>query len=195
MEKSLKLTVNSISLDYLNFNSFSSSKGWVGYFEKSGDFSLEIVEESIKLIERFLSPHRDDLFVISALSYDDKREDDEKIIHTYGPIYEMAKAQKFLLPMKEEFEKYLYGESNLTASCLSLHFNDKDNFLDICRLLMTHGGVLGSVFFLINMESVFAIYPHEEQGFGFIELSSSTVCTDFLKSIENNNMFNVYHSY
>ena len=104
----------------------------------------------------------------------------------------MAKCKNFLLPMKGEFEKYLYGESALTASSLCLHFSNKNIFLDICRLLMVHGGVIGDVFFLINIDSGFAIYPHDDQGFGFIEFGSSTVCTDFLESIENNNSFNVY---
>ncbi|KHN54879.1 hypothetical protein [Pectobacterium fontis] len=193
MEKSLKLTSNSFNFNLvdINFSSFSSSNKWVGCFEKKSSFAISLIDDSIEIVRNFFSPHWDGFFALSALSFDDERETDGGILEEYGDVYDDAKVNNYLKPLSDDFESYLYGEIPLPASSLSLHF-DNDNFINICRLIMGHGGVLGQVFFMINLELKLAIYPHGDIGFGIISLGEDdAVCKSFLNSLIGNDDFNI----
>ncbi|MCU1799732.1 hypothetical protein CUU45_21005 [Pectobacterium polaris] len=191
MGKLLKLTNNSFHLTNIDFDSFSSSNKWVGCFEKNAPFTLSLIDESIKIVNDFFSPYWEGFFALSALSFDDERESDEGVINEYGGLYNDAKVNGYLRLLTEDFENYLYGDTLLPASSLSLHF-DNNNFMDICKLVMGHGGVLGQVFFMVNLKLSLAIYPHNDIGFGIISFGEDDVfCQSFLNSLSENNKFNV----
>ncbi|AFR04621.1 hypothetical protein H4F69_19235 [Pectobacterium brasiliense] len=191
MEKSLKLTSSNFNLTDINFNSFSSSNKWVGCFEKKTPFSTLLIDDSIDIVRSFFSPHWDDFFALSALSFNDEREVESGILKEYGEIYNDAKINNYLKPLSDDFESYLYGDIPLPASSLSLHF-DNGNFMDVCKLIMGHGGVLGQVFFMINLKLQLAIYPHGDIGFGVISFDKDDViCKSFLNSLIGNDDFNI----
>ncbi|MBQ4791510.1 hypothetical protein F9U39_18970 [Pectobacterium versatile] len=191
MEKSLKLTSDSFHLTNVNFSSFSSSNKWVGCFERNSSFSLSLIDESIKIVSDFFSPYWEGFFALSALSFDDERERDESIINEYGGLYNDSKVNGYLKSLNDDFESYLYGDALLSASSLSLHF-DNNNFMDVCKLIMGHGGVLGQVFFMVNLKLKLAIYPHGDIGFGIISFDEDDVfCQSFLNSLSGNKKFNV----
>ncbi|AOR61129.1 hypothetical protein [Pectobacterium parmentieri] len=191
MGKSLKLTNNSFYFEKINFDSFSSSNKWIGYFEKSTPFTSSLIDESIEIVSGFFSPYWDDFFALSALSFDDEREIDEAIINKYGDLYNYAKDNNYLKPLNNDFENYLYGDIPLPTSSLSLHF-DNNRFMDICKLIMGHGGVLGQVFLMVNLKLNLAIYPHNDLGFGIISFGENDAfCQSFLSSLSGNRKFNV----
>lgn len=73
MEKSSKLKINNniswggINLSGINFNGFSSSPGWVGYF-CSSELELSSIKKSSQMVGSFFNI--DEFFMLSALSYD-----------------------------------------------------------------------------------------------------------------------------
>ncbi|MCE9994533.1 hypothetical protein LZ633_21430 [Enterobacter asburiae] len=189
MGKLSKLT-NSFSLSDINFSGFSVSKKWTGHFEINKKFAFSLVDEAISLFEDFFSTD-DEIIIIIALSFDDSREDDSEILKKYQALYKKIRTKKLLSPMTDSFEKYLYGESSLPASCLNFSFS-RDDFLDLSRLIMCHAGVIGQVCFYINPSLNIAIYPHDDIGFGCIALNDDNkACLDFLNHCSTNENFNV----
>ncbi|QWT40039.1 hypothetical protein [Dickeya dadantii] len=190
MEKSLKLTNNEFCFGRINFDSFSSSVGWKGFFERKESFSFSLVDDAIRLAHDFFSPHWNGFFALSALSFDDDRESDENVINKYKSIYEDLKLKGYLKVLSDNFESYLCGDIHLVASDVSIHF-DVENFMNVCRIMMAHGSVLGQVFFMINLELGVVIYPHEDTGFGCISLNKNDMSVDFLNYVSKNDNFNV----
>jgi len=172
MVKLSKLT-SGFSLSDINFSGFSQSENWVGYFEKKGAFSYDLIDKAINLFEGFFGASGDEGIILVALSFNDEREDDVDTIKKYGKLYEDVKDKGLVFPMNDDFESYLYGDSCLPASSLKLSF-DANDFKDLSRLLMCHAGVIGQVCFYINLSKNVAIYPHDDVGFGCIALNSDT---------------------
>jgi hypothetical protein len=186
MEK-LSRSTDKIPLGNINFSGFSQSKGWVGFFETNKGYSPQIVDEALRIFHEFFSSHWDGFFALSSLVYDDQNETDESIISLYGEKYEKAKKEGYLNPVSDAFESYLYGDVSLPAAEVTVHF-DRNDFIDICKLLMMHSGVIGEVFFMINPELGVAVYPHQDLGFGIICFGDNyLLCQRFLKSADNGN--------
>lgn len=180
----MPITTN-LALSSINFEGFSTSPGWVGYFGKkrSHRFALSLVDEAVALTSDFFGPCWKDFFVVSALAYGDSIEGDKKIINAYDYIYENAKKWGYLKPISSEFERYLWGDAPLAATSLSLHF-DNNHFSDMCKLVIAHGDVCGQVFFMININLKIILYPHDDLGFGVISLDASSLLSrDFLDYI------------
>lgn len=177
--------MSSLSLDSINFEGFSTSPGWVGYFGKKDThrYTLSLVDEAVTLTSDFFGPCWKDFFVISALAYTEGEIKDQEIQDAYGAIFENAKKQGYLMPMSSEFESYLWGDTPLAASSLSLHF-DNSHFSDVCKLVIAHDHICGQVFFMVNMKLKIILYPHDDLGFGVISLDkSSSLGNDFLDYI------------
>ncbi|CBJ79444.1 hypothetical protein XBJ2_2880002 [Xenorhabdus bovienii str. Jollieti] len=191
MEKSLKLINNNFSLSEFNFSGFSSSVNWVGFFERKHDFSYHLIDESIELFSDFFEGKHASPTIITALSFDDDKEDDIETIARYQEIYHSVKEKNLLLPMTESYENYLYGETLLPAHSLSFSFT-KNDFIDLSKLIMCHAGVIGQVCFYINPALNIGVYPHEDTGFGCIALNGEkNTCIDFLTYCKKNENFNV----
>lgn len=190
MEKLSKLT-NSFSLEDINFGGFSTSPSWVGYFEKNKDFSYALIDEAVGLFESFFQSKSERGVVVTALSFDDEREEDDEVVRRYQHLYEGMKEKRLLLPMTESFEGYLYGDTCLPASSLSLSF-ERSDFTAVSKLLMCHAGVVGQVGFYIDPLLGVAIYPHDDVGFGCIALNSEDkVCREFLSYCSRSDNFSV----
>ncbi|WFQ79112.1 hypothetical protein PXH59_16075 [Xenorhabdus sp. SF857] len=191
MEKSLKLINNNFSLNGFNFSGFSSSLNWVGFFERKNGFSYQLIDEAIELSSSFFKGKDGNPTIITALSFDDEKEDDIETITRYQEIYCNAKERNLLLPMTESYESYLYGETLLPAHSLSISFKEND-FIDLSKLIMCHSGVIGRVCFYINPTLNICIYPHEDTGFGCIALNEEkSTCIDFLTFCNKNENFNI----
>lgn len=183
MEKLSKLTNNMVSLERINFSGFSTSKKWEGCFEKRGSFDFSLIEDAIGAVQSFFGSHWNDFFSISALSYNDEIELHKKMPKEYHVFYEHAKEKGYLRKHDDYFESYLYGDIPLPASSLSIHFDD--DFFDISRLVMGHGGVIGQVLFSINIKIGVVLYPHDDIGFGIISIKDNDkLCREFLHSID-----------
>ncbi|WP_350307690.1 hypothetical protein [Photorhabdus viridis] len=192
MEKSLKLINNNFSLNEFNFSGFSSSVNWVGYFERKYSFSYHLLDEAIELFSDFFKGKHGNSTIITALSFDDDKEDDIETLTRYQKLYHNAKERRMLLPMTESYESYLYGDTLLPAHSLSFSFTE-DDFIDISKLIMCHSGVIGQVCFYINPMLNIAVYPHEDTGFGCMALNETkATCIDFLRYCEKNENFNVF---
>ncbi|MGG7637518.1 hypothetical protein [Pseudomonas sp. ES1] len=185
-----KLT-SGFSFGDINFGGFSTSASWVGYFEKNKEFSYALVDEAVDLFESFFRSKSERGVVVTALSFDDEREEDDEVIRRYQHLYEEMKEKRLLLPMSESFECYLYGETCLPVSSLSLSF-ERSDFTAISKLLMCHTGVVGQVGFYIDPLLSVAIYPHDDIGFGCIALNSDDgICREFLNHCSRSGSFNV----
>ena len=184
MEKSSKLTINSLSLRNINFGGFSTSNKWVGCFEKKERFCFSLIESAIKTSEDFFGDEWNNFFALSALSYDDEASPLRGMPEEYNVIYNRAKEKGYLNPDDDDFGSYLYGDTPLPAASLSIHFDSSD-FLDMSRLVMGHVGVVGQVLFFINLTLGVAIYPHEDIGFGAISLNGDDdVCKKFIYGVD-----------
>lgn len=188
----MKMNSRSLHLKNINFEGFSTSNQWVGYFEKKGAYDFALIEDAITIISNFFSEQWKNFFALSALSYDDETKPHEKMPKNYNHIYSKAKHKKYLKEGDDNFGDYLYGDAPLPASSLSIHF-DYNDFLDMSRIVMGHGGVIGEGLFLINLELGLVLYPHEDIGFGVISLSKDTsLCLKFLRDCYRyNEKFNI----
>ena len=191
MKNVSQLTGKTLSFYGINFSTFSASPNWCGYFEIKVDFSFELIDEAIFLFESFFAPKSKKIMIVTALSYDDSREENISVLQKYNSIYENNKEKNLLAPLTSCYEKYLFGDIPLPANALNFSFSLND-FIDISKLIMGHAGVLGQVCFYLNQEVGVAIYPHEDIGFGCISLSSDKIiCQEFLRYCSSSHNFNV----
>lgn len=97
MKKLSKLPINnSLCFRNIDFNGFSRSKKWVGYFGANDLGDTANIKRASKLLERFFSEDLDGFFLLSALVYDDNSEIDDELkqssyLEEYLSLYEEAK--------------------------------------------------------------------------------------------------------
>ncbi|VEG13958.1 hypothetical protein [Moraxella cuniculi] len=206
MEKSLKLkTNNAVNLMGINFNSFSSSSGWAGYFYTPDLTGLHEIKQASQLVETFFNIN--DFFMISALSYNKNKNifdlnpddpDDHRDIlknRLFGESYKKAIDYGFLQESNEMF--FLESEQGILAQMLRLDF-DSSVFLEFCEVLMAYyfSPVIGQECFLINPKLGIALYPHDDHGYGCISLNNTDeekrLLVDFLKFCAQNDSFEVF---
>ncbi|MGV6988170.1 hypothetical protein ACWA5Z_04100 [Testudinibacter sp. P80/BLE/0925] len=194
MEKLSKLTANkNIHLANINFNGFSSSSTWIGYFEETELVEpLNGIKLACELFYNFFSNDLNDFILISALCFDDKADLDPRF-NDYNGIYEISKEKGYLKPLTDNYIKYLDG-SPLLANHLSIHF-DNDFFIPFCEMVMalSYSKVVGQVCFLINPKLQIALYPHDDTGFGVITLNENfSMGIEFLQYCGKNEFFDYY---
>lgn len=219
MEKSSKLKINNniswggINLSGIDFNGFSSSPGWVGYFYSS-ELELSSIRKSSQMVGSFFNI--DEFFMLSALSYDKDEDifdldssdpDDYRSIqknNLFADSYLKAIEYGFLQQYEGLYEKYLdeemrlpIREMDLPAHILRLDF-DSSIFLEFCEVAMAYyfSPVIGQRCFLINPKLGIALYPHDDIGYGCISLNNTAtekaLLVDFLKFCEQSEMFKVF---
>ncbi|ALL64730.1 hypothetical protein K788_00011765 [Paraburkholderia caribensis MBA4] len=76
---------------------------------------------------------------MTALSFDDEREIDRRILDGLDNLYVRFKENGILSPLTDDFEGYLYGDINLPATSLRFDFG-LQKFIDLSKLIMCHGG-------------------------------------------------------
>ncbi|WP_435932728.1 hypothetical protein ACSF86_04050 [Moraxella bovoculi] len=219
MEKSSKLKINNniswggINLSGIDFNGFSSSPGWVGYFYSS-ELELSSIKKSSQMVGSFFNIG--EFFMLSALSYDKDEDifdldsndpDDYRSIqknNLFADSYLKAIEYGFLQQYEGLYEKYLdeemrlpIREMDLPAHILRLDF-DSSIFLEFCEVAMAYyfSPVIGQRCFLINPKLGIALYPHDDIGYGCISLNNTAtekaLLVDFLKFCEQSEMFKVF---
>lgn len=191
MEKLSKSIINNDLLKKINFSGFSSSLGWIGYFERKGKFNLDLIDESIKLFDSFFSSSKNSM-TISALSFDDTRIVEDDIEKKYGKIYKKYVEKEVIFTLNDEYESYLYGDIEFPVSLIKCS-KDKETFIDLSKLLMCYNKILGQICFYIDLNYGLAIYPHDDTGFGCIVLNDNYEAGyEFLNSCKKNGEFDVY---
>ena len=219
MEKSSKLKINNniswggINLSGIDFNGFSSSPGWVGYFYSS-ELELSSIKKSSQMVGSFFNI--DEFLMLSALSYDKDEDifdldsndpDDYRSIqknNLFANSYFKAIEYGFLQPYEGLYEKYLDEEMqlpikavDLPAHILRLDF-DSSVFLEFCEVVIAYyfSPVVGQKCFLINPKLGIALYPHDDIGYGCISLNNNykekMILVDFLKFCNKDGYFDIY---
>lgn len=162
-----------LSLSDFDFSGFSFSKGWVGFFERKGAFSIDLVEEALHIMQSYFAEHRSDFFVITALCYNDvTTEKDKDIQKAYNGALHDMKQQGLLKPLNDSIADYFAGLAPLAYEHLQL--NDHTCMDSLSRLLMAHAEVRGQICFFIDLKLNLAIYPHEDTGYGAMGLNGKT---------------------
>ena len=201
MEKLLNSTTNSvISFDKINFNSFSSSPGWVGYFYARDLTMQSVIQLSSKIIESFFKDSMNDFFLLTALAYDDSAsipEFSNLEVSYYENVYNKAKEMGVLIPYNGLIEDF-YEDNKypFPANIMSLSF-DKQDILSFCELSMAYkyNKVVGDHCFLVNPKLKIALYPHEDIGYGCISLSDDcNKAIEFLNFCSKDDKFEVVFS-
>ena len=162
MKKLSKLPINnSLCFRNIDFNGFSRSNKWVGYFGANDLGDTANIKRASKLLERFFSEDLDGFFLLSALVYDDNSEIGDELkqssyLEEYLSLYEEAKKSNFLNEYAGVYEDYfesidLKNEPQPPISIFNMHFDSNKIFL-YCELVIAFyfGKVSGGICFLIN---------------------------------------------
>lgn len=196
---------NSIDLSRIDFHGFSSSKNWIGYFQwigivdetKKSEYNQELIHKAGLLLYEYFKDCWNDFFVLSGLRYDDEAENETGADELYGNVYNKAKEIGLLIPVDDEYEKWSdYKWFKLPKTQIPLHFLrfcfDKDFILPYSEMAMAmvFGKICGQKCFLINPKLQIALYPHDDIGYGCIDLGDNPkILTDFLNYCDKNQDF------
>ena len=172
MEKSSSLINKALKLSDINFNSFSHSKNWIGFFEIEDENWASGVDTALKLFDKYFNKFKKEVFVISALNYDDTNLSDETL--EVKTLHDKFKKLGILQEPNEHFDLGLGGEILLLAIYLRIDALRFDEIKDLAKLLMLYTYSLNEWRFFIFPSLNLAIYPHDEKGFGCIGLNDDT---------------------
>ena len=118
MDKSSNLINKALKLSDINFNSFSHSKNWIGFFEIEDENWTSGVDTALKLFDKYFYKFKKEVFVISALNYDDTNLSDETL--EVKTLHDKFKKLGILQEPNEHFDLGLNGEILLPAICLRI---------------------------------------------------------------------------
>ena len=172
MEKSSSLINKALKLSDINFNSFIHSKNWIGFFEIEDQNWTSGVDTALKLFDKYFYKFKKEVFVISALNYDDTNLSDEALAIKH--LHDKFKKLGILQEPNEHFDLGLNGEILLPAICLRIDALKFDEIKDLAKLLMLYTYSLNEWCFFIFPNLNLALYPHDEKGFGCIGLNDDT---------------------
>ncbi|MBS5828554.1 MAG: hypothetical protein KIC68_06735 [Campylobacter concisus] len=161
-----------LKLSDINFNSFIHSKNWIGFFEIEDENWTSGVDTALKLFDKYFYKFKKEVFVISALNYDDTNLSDEALAIKH--LHDKFKKLGILQEPNEHFDLGLNGEILLPAICLRIDALKFDEIKDLAKLLMLYTYSLNEWCFFIFPNLNLALYPHDEKGFGCIGLNDDT---------------------
>ena len=123
MENLSKLIINNeLCFRNINFNGFSTSNKWVGYFKAKDLSDVGNIKRASELLKTFFCKDLNNFFLLSALVYDDDSDIDDGIreseyLEEYLFLYEEAKKSNFLNDYggvyKEYFESILFNNLSI----------------------------------------------------------------------------------
>ncbi|MGH1601652.1 hypothetical protein [Campylobacter majalis] len=171
MEKSLKLINKTINFSDINFSSFSSSKNWVGFFEIENKSWSRGVNAALSLFVRYFKQYKDEVFVVSALNYDNRVDTTDKLLTKMKPLHDKFKNLGILQKSNEYFDLSATHDISLPAMCLRIDALEFDEIKDLAKLIMSYTYSINQWCFIIFPNLNLAIYPHDEKGFGCIGLN------------------------
>lgn len=195
MKKLLKSKNNYISLGKINFQRYSNSENWIGYYEAKNKSSISKIHDATQLFLDYFKEDIKNFILVSALADNSHSmiisTDKEDAI--YSSIFELAKQKGFIQEYSSEFNDYLEQDLELPAKLLNINF-ECDFYMPFCELVMAYyfNKIAGQVCFLINSELQLAFYPHDDIGFGCISLNSDILASvEFLEYCKKNEEFHV----
>ncbi|ERH27748.1 hypothetical protein HMPREF9065_01067 [Aggregatibacter sp. oral taxon 458 str. W10330] len=201
MENLSKLIINNeLCFRNINFNGFSTSNKWVGYFKAKDLSDVGNIKRASELLKTFFCKDLDNFFLLSALVYDDDSDIDDGIreseyLEEYLFLYEEAKKSNFLNDYdgvyKEYFESIdLKDEKQPPISIFNMHFDLNKIFL-YCELVLAFyfGKISGGICFLINPKLGIALYPHDDIGYGCISLTEDTSLSEMFLNFCNKDQY------
>jgi len=118
MKKLSSLISQTLKLSDINFNSFSHSKNWIGFFEIEDENWASGVDTALKLFDKYFNKFKNEAFVISALNYDDTNLSDETL--EVKTLHDKFKKLGILQEPNEHFDLGLDGKILLPAICLRI---------------------------------------------------------------------------
>ena len=118
MDKSSSLINKALKFSDINFNSFSHSKNWIGFFEIEDENWASGIDTALKLFDKYFYKFKDEAFVISALNYDDTNLSDETL--EVKTLHDKFKKLGILQEPNEHFDLGLDGKILLPAICLRI---------------------------------------------------------------------------
>lgn len=192
--------INNVNLSQINFNGLSTSENWVGYFQWAGflnkehnsKYSVDLFHKAGLLFYEYFKDCWNDFFLVSACAYDDNSKNEKDIDKIYGNTYEISKKNSLLKPYSETYDYWFSNKDiPLLAEFLTFCF-DKDFILPFSEMVMamTFRKVVGQQCFLINPKLQIALYPHEDIGYGCIDLGDNPkILTDFLNYCDKSKDF------
>lgn len=187
MEKSLKLINKTIKLSEINFNSFSSSKNWIGFFEIENKSWSRGVNTAISLFDEYFKKYKDDVFIISALNFDDTADIKDNLIAKMKPLHDKFKELGILQKPNECFEFSSTNDILLPAVCLRIDILDFNDIKDLAKLVMSYTYLIRQWCFIVFSNLNLVLYPHDEKGFGCIGLNNEIKNgVKFLEFCKNN---------
>ena len=172
MKKLSSLISQTLKLSDINFNSFSHSKNWIGFFEIEDESWASGVDTALKLFDKYFNKFKNEVFVISALNYDDTNLSNETL--EVKTLHDKFKKLGILQEQNEHFDLGLDGEILLPAICLRIDALRFDEIKDLAKLLMLYTYSLNEWCFFIFPSLNLALYPHDEKGFGCTRLNDDT---------------------
>ena len=179
MIRLLNMKHSVISLDYINFNSYSHSRYWRGFFEALNLQDPLISEKACKVLEDFFGDSLSDFFLLSCVLYFPEHEvqsaDSREYLKKHQCSIDYFLASGLLRVADDELDKWFsdYKDSliELPARILQISFLSKELILKFCEMYLdlVLWRITGPCF-LINPKLGLALYPHDDGGFGAISL-------------------------
>ncbi|WP_107944581.1 hypothetical protein [Campylobacter concisus] len=146
MDKSSSLINKALKLSDINFNSFSHSKNWIGFFEIEDENWASGVDTALKLFDKYFNKFKNEAFTISALNYDDTNLGDEALEVKH--LHDKFKNLGILQEPNEHFDLGLDGEILLPAICLRIDALKFDEIKYLAKLLMFYTYSLNECFYI-----------------------------------------------
>ena len=146
MKKLSSLISQTLKLSDINFNSFSHSKNWIGFFEIEDESWASGVDTALKLFDKYFNKFKKEVFVISALNYDDTNLSNETL--EVKTLHDKFKKLGILQEQNEHFDLGLDGEILLPAICLRIDALRFDEIKDLAKLLMLYTYSLNECFYI-----------------------------------------------
>ncbi|MBP3194688.1 MAG: hypothetical protein J6M05_03375 [Cardiobacteriaceae bacterium] len=189
-----------ISLEYINFNSYSASKYWQGFFAAKNLQDSAISKKAYLILQDYFSDMKN-FFMLSCVLYFYEHKIQSK--YTERVVKKHQDSIKYFLEngllrkaegeICEQFAKYKEGLIKFPVELLQISFNADDflRFLEMYLDLILWR--INGPCFLINSASRVAIYPHDEGGFGVISFEENNqLGFDLLNFAEQSGEFNSY---
>lgn len=157
----------------IDLEDYFNSVSFFGYFSGNSNSSKQQVFLAIEYLFGFLCNCElsgDKIFVLSNLYID-------KNVRNLKKLYGMTDAHiaEYFLPLLKT--GVVKNSGDLEDLPKEFHFSGelpKDEIRKVCFITMMLGGLFGNFFIVVNnTESMMAIYPHDEVGFGVLSLGNT----------------------
>lgn len=187
---------------FVNLESYSSSPGFLGYFERVGQFNEQICHNAINIFFEAFKPLNcrydlaSSLYVdsnLSALREEYNIPDDYFVVYI-EPLIDAGAINVVNhedLKSKYEWDEYIKKTDSLDKHFVVLNNQNKELLKKIFFSVMFIDGIKGHCFAIIENKELI-VYPHEDIGFGFVSFGKNKVSIKhYIKEAFNSKMFNL----